>query len=396
MAMEITIPRLGWSMEEGMFGEWLKEDGDLVEAGDAIFTLESEKALQEVESIDGGVLRILPDGPQEGETVLVGKIIGFLLDEGEEMPELSDDSQAAQPAGNDSPAVSFPVSSDVRHVKSVNGLPTISPRAARAARELGVDWTQLSGSGRTGRIRERDVRAAAGSSKSMQETVRPPGALRRVIAERMMQSVQNTAPVTLTIRVEATNLVGLRNQFKSAGDSESVPALQDIVVKIAAMALQRHPELNSRWTDAGIVQPHGIHIGLAVDTEAGLVVPVVYDVEQLSLRKLTLQTCDLIGRARLRQCTEDELRGGTFTVTNLGAFGIDAFTPIINSPETAILGIGAIRREAVVLEDDRIVPRDQMTLSLTFDHRIVDGAPAARFLQTLREGIENPSAWLIG
>jgi pyruvate dehydrogenase E2 component (dihydrolipoamide acetyltransferase) len=207
--------------------------------------------------------------------------------------------------------------------------------------------------------------------------------------------VRTTAPVTLTRRADATNLVSLRRQFQSGGSDAVVPAFHDIVLKIVAAALKRHPHIASRWTDQGIVPPTGMHIGLAVDTEAGLMVPVVRDVDRLSLRDVALQSRILIERALQRKCSRDELEGGVFTVSNLGAFGIEAFTPIINSPESAILGMGAIRREAVVLGDDQIVPRDQLTLSLTFDHRVTDGAPAARFLQDVCRGLENPSAWLI-
>ena len=210
----------------------------------------------------------------------------------------------------------------------------------------------------------------------------------------MLHSTQNTAAVTLTSRADATNLVSLRQQFKTSGNTP-VPGFHDILIKLTGLTLRRHPQMNCLWTDEGVVQPDGIHIGLAVDTEAGLLVPVVTNADQSSLSEISTRTTSLIDRARQRKCSAAELNGGTFTITNLGAFGIDAFTPIINTPQTAILGIGTIRREAVVLDDDRIAARDQMTLSLTFDHQAVDGAPAAAFLQTICQAIENPSAWLI-
>jgi pyruvate dehydrogenase E2 component (dihydrolipoamide acetyltransferase) len=167
------------------------------------------------------------------------------------------------------------------------------------------------------------------------------------------------------------------------------------VVKLTAAALAQHPALNSRWEGESIVAPSTIDIGIAVDVEFGLLVPVVRDVARLGLRELAERARELAERARARRLSGEELAGGTFTVSNLGGLGIDAFTPIINPPQTAILGIGAIRRQPIVLADDRIVPGDVLTLSLTFDHRLLDGAPAARFLQSLVAMIESPAAWLV-
>ena len=295
-----------------------------------------------------------------------------------------------------------------------------SPRARRVASELGIDWTRLSGTGDRGRIRESDVRAAAtqgatgeglrspvlfkntGGSK---QTPVAPGvgqrlpltSRRRVIAQRMVASRQQTVPVTLTTRADATNLVNLREQFKAVGGSTMVPSYQDIITKLVAEALKRHPLLAGRWDEDAIVLPADdeLHLGLAVDTEDGLLVPVVRNVGSLSLGELAGQSRRLAEQARAGTLVAADMQGGVFTITNLGAFGIDAFTPIINLPEAAILGLGAIRREPVVLDDGQIVAQQQLTLSLTFDHRIVDGAPAARFLQDVVNAIANPSAWLL-
>ncbi len=406
MAVKITIPRLGWSMDEGTFGEWLKADGEFVEAGDAIFTLESEKALQEVESVDAGILKILSDGPREGDTVSVGTLLAYLLEEGEQLP-----TDSAMEAASDA-SVSSTVEGQIAstgtsgtgpkgdEVKAArrkgNGLPAISPRAARVARELGVDWSGLNGSGRTGRIRECDIRAASSLQSGEQRSATDTriGATRRIIAERMLASVRNTAPVTLTTRVDATHLVDLLEQYK-ASCQQLIPAYHDIIAKLTAITLRQFPVMNCQWSEDGLVDATGIHIGLAVDTEAGLIVPVIRNVDQLAMLDLATKSRNLIERARQRSCTADELKGGTFTLTNLGQYGVETFTPIINTPETAILGLGAIRRKAVVLDDDHIVPRDQLPLSLTFDHRVTDGASAARFLQELCSAIANPGAWLI-
>jgi len=222
---------------------------------------------------------------------------------------------------------------------------------------------------------------------------------RRRIAERLARSARETVPVTLTTSIDASNVVNLRRQFKAvagARPDESVPLIgyTDIVVKLAAAALLRHPILNSRWEGDRITLFEDIHIGLAVDTEHGLVVPVVRDVPRLSLRQVADRSRELIDRARRRVLSPEEMQGGTFTVTNLGAYGIDAFTPVINHPECAILGMGRIIQPGGGgRARSREAPR--MTLSLTFDHRIVDGAPAARFLQDLGGLLENPGPWLL-
>jgi pyruvate dehydrogenase E2 component (dihydrolipoamide acetyltransferase) len=263
------------------------------------------------------------------------------------------------------------------------------------AKELGVDWQVLTGSGKSGRIRECDVRAAAGGASPAKTTggKTPITSRRRTIATRMTASSQQTAPVTLTTRADATNLVNLRQQFKTAG-GDVVPSYTDILVKLCGAALAQHPMMAARWEETHLAIPAGIHIGIAVDADKGLIVPVLRDVPSLSLMQLAAHSRELIDRVRTNQFKADDLQGGVFTITNLGAFGIDAFTPIINLPETAILGVGCIRREPAVV-DNQIVPRDQVTLSLTFDHRIVDGAPAARFLQSIVQAVENPSAWLL-
>jgi pyruvate dehydrogenase E2 component (dihydrolipoamide acetyltransferase) len=203
----------------------------------------------------------------------------------------------------------------------------------------------------------------------------------------MVESLRSTAPVTLTSVIDATKLVVLREQLKVRG--EPAPSFTDLFVKLAAMALLEHPILASRWTDAGIALSERIDIGIAVDTDAGLLVPVVRDVPTLALGELAARSRELIDRARGGTLSVSEMRGGCFTVTNLGAYGVDAFTPIINPPECAVLGVGRIAHQPV-MDGDRIIGRDLVTLSLTFDHRIVDGGPAARFLQTLARCIENP------
>lgn len=446
MSFEITIPRLGWSMEEGTFVRWLKKDGDHIQAGDAVFELEGEKAAQDIEAVDSGILRIPPDSPRPGTIVAVGAVIGYLVAEGEIIPvaaaptsataaggktlkltpttprsmSVDDDLAPAAspsvrrlarergikltslegsgPAGRITAADVRSPTSTTRNVNEPEVSGNASPRARRIARELGLDWRKLPGTGRNGRVRESDVRRAASQPPS--RTGGPAIAVssrRRTIANRMKASSDRTAAVTLTTRVDATNLVSLRNQFKQGGEGALVPSYSDVIMKLAAMALQRHPMLAAReegdqWIAPA--SPDDLNIGMAIDTDDGLVVGVVRRVGSIGLFDIAKQSLALVEKARSGKLTVTDMQGGVFTITNLGAYGIDGFTPIINLPETAILGLGRIRREAVVV-DEQIVARDQITLSLTFDHRVVDGAPAARFLQNIGQAVENPSAWLL-
>jgi pyruvate dehydrogenase E2 component (dihydrolipoamide acetyltransferase) len=440
MAHEIVIPRLGWSMEEGTFVGWLKHDGDLVRRGEAVFELEGEKASQEIEAVDEGILRIPATAPRPGSVLKVGTVIGFLVAADEPTPDTAPPPTSPAPdrAQTALPPAAAPsvrrlareldvdlslvdgtgsggriLSADVERVGTARarGVPVkeskraviASPRAKRIARELAIDWTQLSGTGAGGRIRESDVRAAAArqmspTSAASQSQRIPLTSRRRVIAQRMVASRQHTVPVTLTTRVDAANLVNLRDQYKSMGGAALIPSYQDIITKLVAEVLKRHLLLAGRWDENAIVLPgeNELHLGIAVDTDDGLLVPVLRNVGGMSLAQVATQSRGLIERARAGTLVAADMQGGVFTITNLGAFGIDAFTPVINAPEAAILGLGAIRHEPVVRDDGQIVARSQMTLSLTFDHRLIDGAPAARFLQSLVSAVANPSPWLLG
>lgn len=446
MAIEILVPRLGWTMEEGIFGEWLKPDGAAIAVGDLLFTIETDKATQEVESLEAGILHIAPGGPQPGDVVLVGAVLGHLLAAGEIAPS-SLPAASAPPAEKAAPAQPAEQRGSNPPVTSGNA-PTISPRARRVAAELGVDWSGLTGSGRTGRIIERDIRAAATAQQPAAETKITPVArrlaeevgidlaeitpakpgsriqredveaaiaarssaptparssaaplsrIRRLIAQRMAESAHTTAPVTLTTEADATEFVALRDRLKATLGSRNlpVPSYNDLLIKLVAVALQNHPNLNATWQENEILLHQSVHVGLAVDTAEGLLVPVVRDAHAKSVRQIAADTHALIAAAQSRSLGPDDLTGGTFTVTNLGMYNIDAFTPIINLPQCAILGVGRIvARPAVV--NDAVVPRKMMALSLTFDHRVVDGAPAARFLDAIREFVEEPTLWLVG
>jgi pyruvate dehydrogenase E2 component (dihydrolipoamide acetyltransferase) len=401
-------------MEEGVFIEWLKRDGESVKSGDALFTIESDKAAQEVEAIDAGTLHVPANGPQRGDKIKVGAAIGYLLADGETSEAVrgsitpaaavQDQSarQTASESGGKKQGKPLPLA-DVVATERKQGAPLASPaapaspRARRAAREKGVSLEHVSPSGTSGRIRERDVlkvwneRSADSENWEVIETQ----SMRRTIADRMVRSLNSTAPVTIHRRCDAVELVNLRNQLKQAAEHAEGPSFNDILIKIVAGALRRHPMLAARWVSDQIEIPKALHIGFAVDTEHGLFVPVIRDVLQLSLREVTSASRLLIEAARAGKLKQEQMQDGCFTMTSLGSFGVELFTPIINHPQTAILGVGAIRREAVAMEDGTLANRHQLTLSLTFDHRIVDGAPAARFLQNVCERIENPFAALL-
>jgi len=453
MAFEITIPRLGWSMEEGTFAGWMKKDGDAVRRGDALFELEGEKALQEIEALDDGVLRIAADGPQSGAVLKVGAVIGYLLADGDVLPQSHSAtgvastvpenslSKTAIHSATESTGTTVSASPTVRRLARELGIllsevtPTgaedritdddvrlaatqksaiqsiepstsknveviATPRARRLAKRTRLELSALQGTGRNGRIRERDVLDAAKTQVVSPGTAGQRIVLsgrRKVIAQRLAESHRQAVPVTLTSQVDATNLVSLRTQFKSASES-LVPAFHDIIAKLVAGCLKQERRLAGRWVcEDTIVLPadHEIHIGIAVDTPEGLIVPVLRNVLSEPLLTLAAESSRIIRKARDGKLSASEMQEAVFTITNLGGFGIDAFTPVINLPETAILGLGAIRRQPVVTTDDRIEVRSMMTLSLTFDHRAIDGAPAAKFLQSVVAAIENPAARLL-
>lgn len=448
MPVAVVMPRLGWTMEFGRVVEWLKQDGETVETGEFIFSVESDKAVTEIESLDSGVLRIPADSPL-GVEVPVGATLAYIVAPGEDAPFANPPVAAAQRPALSATEIAAPAAPMSARNGHHHG-PAISPRARRAADQLGVDWTVLTGSGSTGRIRERDVLAAATTIKSATgqaratplvrrlaaesgidlgrlapsrpggrvtradvlaatavepQPEREPGVavplspIRRVIMQRMSESAHTVAPVTLTTDADATELVRIREHLKAelAALGDPVPSITDFLIRISAFALTEHPAVNASLTDDGIVQHAAIHVGVAVETERGLLVPVVREADKKSVVRIAVETSRLIAQTRAGSAPADDLRGSTFTVTNLGMYEIDAFTPIVNLPEAAILGIGRIVARPVVVDEatELIAVRKMMALSLTFDHRIVDGAPAARFLQRIKTMIERPYAPLM-
>jgi pyruvate dehydrogenase E2 component (dihydrolipoamide acetyltransferase) len=406
-------------MEEGTLVEWLKRDGDRVEVGEILFTVESDKALNEVEALDSGILRIPPDSPLPGTIVPIGTLLAYLVGPRELAPFEGEHKVSSYEVSIPQVKAQGSISMNKKPSQTVSDFPAISPRARRIAKELEVDWSKLKGTGRTGRIVERDVRAVAKSTRARStpptqvvsqrvadissvtptDSAIPVSPVRKIIAERMATSARTTAPVTLTTEVDATELMRLRTQLQNdpTGTTQPIPTYIDLLSKLVAQALIEYPALNARLDGKQIILSGSIHIGIAVDTERGLLVPVLRDVQTKSLRQIAQESAALIACAREGQLPSDELRGSTFTITNLGMYDIDAFTPIINLPECAILGVGRIVPKHVVIDvnAERIAIRQMMFLSLTFDHRLVDGAPAARFLQRIKQFVEQPYLWLI-
>jgi pyruvate dehydrogenase E2 component (dihydrolipoamide acetyltransferase) len=440
---EVILPKLGQTMEFGTIIEWLKQEGDQVQRGEVLFTVESDKATLEVESPTKGYLRkiLVPAGEEHPVLIPValitkeadedisswqaGKSAGLQIEESAnermsesvvQTKEISETSQVsdrifssprarklARERGVELALVagSGPngriVERDI--VTYLESTPKATPVAQRVAEQAGVDLREVQGSGPGGRITKADVEGAAVPAPPVHTVAAAPttaaevpmSGVRSVIARRMHAGHSETAPVTLTMEVDATDLVQIRERLKaSLADKLGFSiGYNDLLIKIVARALREFPYMNARLDGDTIHQLGEVHVALAVDTERGLLVPVVRDADRKGMAELAAELRDVIERARAGTALPDELSGSTFTITNLGMFEVDAFTPIINLPEAAILGVGRIKDYAAVVEGE-VTVRKMMWLSLTFDHRLVDGAPAARFLQRIKQYVEEP------
>ena len=456
MAIELRMLQMDQTMTKGKIGKWLVKEGDTVMQGQPLLEIETDKVVHEQESPTDGVIAQL--FAEEGANVPVNALLAVIGAPGEEVARVEVDTmpeeveaettpepqvsvQPAPPKATPSTTAVAPKASpaarqlaeklaidltqvtasgpggrileaDVQRYIDLRGpVPTettrlkASPLARRLAKEHGVDLSSIVGSGPDGRVVRDDVLQASATAAEapvvetpvlQQATdVIPMGGIREIIAERMTLSLQTNASVTLHTEVDATAFVELRGMLNDKLQAREVSlTYTDLLVKVVANALREHPRLNATLTDEGIHLLPEINIGVAVALEDGLVVPVIRNADKARLSEISGQVRGFAERARSNQLTPGELQGGTFTITNLGNFGIDAFTPIINPPESAILGVGRILKKPVVHEDE-IVVRSMLTLSLTFDHRIVDGAPAAQFLQTVSSYIQDPYLLLV-
>jgi len=394
---EIIMPKMGLNMSEGTIVEWLAKTGNEITRGQEIASIESEKVVNNLEADSGGVLHI---AVQAGETVPVGEVIGYLLGSGEKAPEAGKSTAvatgAARAAGKPQPEAAPAGSRDKPGSAGDGGAAAgvrVSPAARRKAQQLGVDLSRVSGTGPGGRLTIEDVEKAAGAPGSGAGAGGNAAAagkrvpftgVRKAIADAMSTSQRDAAEVTLTTEVDCSQLVEARKS--TAG--KPIISYNAMLIRVVATGLKAFPYMNARLEEEAIVRLEGINVGLAVEAEQGLVVPVVRDADSLTVEQIEAKTQELINKVQNRTATPDDFQGGTFTVTNLGAYGIDAFTPIINPGQTAILGVGRIAERPVVRKGG-VEVRPTCMLSLTFDHRLVDGAPAAEFLAALKNSIEN-------
>lgn len=435
MAKEAIMPKMGQTMEEGTIVEWFVQEGDEVKKGDPLFKFESDKAALEAESPASGTLLKILHGA--GSQVPILEVVALIGQPGEDISRYGK-AELAPKADALSQEQSIPVAAAGTPAPGAERKPGerifASPRARRLAREANVNLDTMVGTGPDGRIIERDVQTYLEAQPKATPTARklaaqaglelagipgtgagarvtradvtaamaipapavdpnqivPMSGIRAIISERMSAGAQTTAPVTLTTEVDASRLVEMREGFKrSPLTGDLVPSYNDLLVLIVARALWEQPNMNALLANDQIEILPYVNVGVAVDTERGLLVPVIRDAQTKGLRQITADFRALMDRAREGRSLPDDLTGGTFTITNLGMFEIDAFTPIINLPECAILGVGRILEKPVV-RDGEIIVGKMMALSLTFDHRVNDGAPAARFLQRIKRLIEQP------
>ena len=430
MATEVIMPKVDMDQTTGTISEWVKHNGDVVTEGETILVIETEKVAIDVEAPGTGTLAGISAVP--GTVIPIATVIGYILEPGEELPK----TEAPAPAPKETaPAVPSASATPVaRKIAAAHGVELGSvqgtgpqgkvtksdvethlvvpapaaapgkvyatPAARRIARERGVDLVNVGGSGPGGRIQAADVEnyipadlpsALPVSEGLTQDEVIPLIGMRRTIAERLTMSYQTTPHISLTVRVDMTKFKQARadlNAHADIFDAQRVTATA-MIVKLMAAVLRRYPRLNSSLEGDNIILHKDVNVGVAVALEDGLIVPVVDHADQKSISQIAAQTSDLVSRARAGQLNPSDVSGGTFTISNLGPFGIEQFTAIINPPQAAILAVGATQDEAIPV-DDQIVARPMMRMTLCADHRVIDGALAAQCLADLKALLENP------
>ncbi len=405
MPTEIYLIKVGMSMTEGIVEEWYIPDGATVEAGELLYRLETEKVNLDVDAEATGIVRHLV---AEGITMEPGDVVGYIYAAGEEIPDVlpgvADAIATAPSVASPSPAVTAGAAAPGPPTST--GAGRSSPNARRLARELNIDLASVKGTGPGGRITREDVvavaeaAASAGSADAAADDlpaaqVLPLRGMRKTIATRMHESLTSMAQLTMDMDVVMDDTIALRSELIEQWRAQDIrPTYTDLVVCAAAKALRQHPFMNAQLIDSNIRLLEDIHVGIAVALEEGLIVPVVKGADQLSLQSLVVESARLAQAARESSLTIDELQGGTFTVSALGMFGVDSFTPIINAPQAGILGVNRIRDE-VAWDGAVPVKRQVMRLSLTWDHRVLDGAPAAHYLAEVRNLLEDPHKLLV-
>ena len=409
----ITMPRLSDTMEEGTVAKWNKSVGDKVNEGDILAEIETDKATMEFESFYQGTL--LHIGLNEGQSASVDSLLAIIGKEGTDVDKVlsslssisnsSDVKEDIKPSEDksilqkrdDVPLVKNVMTASATQFLPKNERIIASPLAKKLAMEKGIDLRIIEGSGDLGRIIKRDIDNFQQISGVISQPSAPKGLesiteiansqMRKTIAKRLSESKFSAPHYYLGVEFDMDNAVDFRNQYNSIPDTKI--SFNDIVVKAVALSLKTHPQVNSKWEDHQITQHHHVHVGVAVAVEDGLVVPVVKFTNEQTLPQIGALVKDFALRAREKKLKPDEMEGSTFTVSNLGMFGIQEFTSIVNQPNSAILSVGAIIQKPVV-KNGNIVIGNTVKLTLASDHRVVDGATGAKFLQTLREYIENP------
>jgi len=421
MAEIVKMPKLSDTMTDGTVAAWHKKVGDKVKSGELLAEIETDKATMEFESFqDGNLLYI---GVEQGKTAPVDSILAILGKEGEDISSLiaggtakpetaapakaeaADKAPQAEPVKTEAkePAKAAPVETEPSHIG--NGRLKASPLAKKIAEDKGIDIGSVSGSGDGGRIVKRDIEnftpgaakgvaaapsfVAAGTEKYTEEHV---SQMRKTIARRLAESKFTAPHFYLTMEIDMDNAMTARKSINDAGDVKI--SFNDMVVKATAMALRKNPKVNSSWQGDTIRYNEHVHIGVAVAVEDGLLVPVIRFANEKGLTQIGAEVKSFADKAKNKKLQPSDWEGNTFTISNLGMFGIEEFTAIINPPDACILAIGAIRQTAVV-KNNQVVPGNVMKVTLSCDHRVVDGATGAAFLQTLKAYLENPVMMLV-
>jgi pyruvate dehydrogenase E2 component (dihydrolipoamide acetyltransferase) len=408
MSSQVTLPRLGQGMESGTIVRWLKAEGDAVEKGEALYELDTEKVTQEVEADSAGVLLKILAG--EGEEIEVGKAIAVIGEPGEEVAEAPaepeqeeepEQEQEEEPAAAEAKAEA-PAEEEPTAPAANGGRVKASPLARRIARERGIDLSSLRGTGPEGRIVAEDVERAEKSAAAAPAATAPAAELpagetevvpltgiRKAIARRMTEAWE--APVfQITMTADMSAAIRLREGLVARmGEGEAKPTYSDILTKVCAVALMRHRAVNAVFAGDEIHLLPTAEIGIAVAVPNGLLVPVLRRCETKTIPQLANERAELVARTREGNLRQEDLEGGTFTISNLGMYGVERFVAVLNPPQAAILAVGAIEERAVV-RDGEVVARPVLELTLTCDHRTVDGATASEFLRTVKQFLEEP------
>jgi len=420
MADKFLMPKLSPTMEEGQIARWLKAEGETFEEGETIAEVDTDKATMELTALkEGTLLKILKHG---GETALLNETIAITGKTGEDFSILlaevsSPKSQAPSQNGaseakaEDVKALDTPKAETIPTSINENGRILVSPIAARMATENGIDLRTVKGSGPNGRIIKRDIETAleskATSPKSKAQSFAPSqvfGAsafreentskMRQIIAERLTASTQNVPHFYLTVEIEMDSVLSLRKQINTSVTESEKVSVNDIIVKASAMALVKHPWVNASFQDKSVRFYEDADISIAVAIEDGLITPVVRAANKKGILAISAEIKELAGRAKAKKLQPEEYTGGTFSISNLGMFGIEQFTAIINPPEAAIIAVGGATEKAVV-RNGEIVVRSIMNVTMSCDHRVVDGATGAKFLQTFKQMLESPAMMLL-